>query len=70
MPRPPIEPASPHRRLHAIDDIKLDDAATEGTAPAPIEIRRPDGTTLREVGPESETRGGADAERDPALPED
>ena len=52
-----------------MDDIKLDDSAAEGTSPASVEIRRPDGSVLREVGPESEGRGGADAERDPTLPD-
>ena len=53
-----------------MDDIKFDDEAGEGPSPAPVVIVRPDGSVLREVGPESESRGGADAERDSDLPDD
>ena len=51
--------------MTANDDIKRDDAASEGVSPAPRPARPPDPDARgpREVGPESEVRGGPEAPR-------
>jgi hypothetical protein len=51
--------------MTAYDDIKLDDAASEGEAPPPRPARpaEPGPRAPREVGPESEVRGGPEAPR-------
>lgn len=63
-PAPMLLYSVPSEETTMPDDLKIDVPASSGVNPSPV----PPTTGLREIGPESEVRGGPEAPEDEAIP--